>query len=277
MLLHLAPPRRANSLPEAVGDILRLAAQKSVMARFRHVCAGDIEEKSPGELVTIADCEAEIMIYAGLSCLLPEARVVGEETASANPALLSQLDQGKVWIIDPIDGTSNYARGRSPFAMMVALLDEGEVVASAIFDPLYDRMVLAERGCGAFVDGVRIRWDETQDELPCLSGVISNFERPAVMHERVLALEEAGVQVLPTRRCAGHEYPKIATGEIDFALYWRRLVWDHAPGVLIAEESGGRAAGLDGAPYRASDPGGPLLIARNADIWERVARKLATP
>ena len=76
-------------------------------------------------------------------------------------------------------------------------------------------------------------------------------------------------------RCAGAEYPLVATGALDFAIYWRTLVWDHAPGVLIVQEAGGKAARLDGAPYRPAIRSGSILLAHAPDIWDQAAAILS--
>ena len=73
--------------------------------------------------------------------------------------------------------------------------------------------------------------------------------------------------ILPGARCAGVDYPRVATGEQDFVLFWRLLPWDHAPGTLFLEETGGCVARFDGSPYRPADQSPGLLAARNREIW----------
>ena len=143
-------------LSEAVGAVLLEAASEVVLPRFNRLTDRDVEEKSPGEPVTIADREAERIIARGLAPIRPDARFVGEEICAQDQSLLENLEQGAVWIVDPIDGTGNYAAGRTPFAMMAALLLDGEIAASAIVDPVANRVALAERGAGASIDGARV-------------------------------------------------------------------------------------------------------------------------
>ncbi|MEM1051174.1 MAG: inositol monophosphatase [Pseudomonadota bacterium] len=268
-LLNLIPTS-PGSLPEAMGDVLREAAEHSVRPRFQKLNATDVEEKTPGDLVTVADREAEIVISAGLAELRPGARIVGEEACADNPALLKELDQGEVWVIDPIDGTSNYAAGKAPFAIMAALIRNGQPIASAIMDPLADDLFLAELGSGAWVNGARIKPASPEDLSSVMTGIVSHFRRPSAMDTQVAKLCASGVKVVPTQRCAGFEYPMIATGERQFALYWRTLVWDHAPGVLMLKEAGGKAAKLNGSPYRASMVSEPFLLAANEAIWANI-------
>ena len=265
---------RVASLPDAIATVLREAAAIAVMPRYRRLAVGEVEEKSPGDLVTIADEEAERIIARGLRAIRPDARFIGEEACSRDPSLLDNLASGSAWIVDPIDGTGNYAAGRPPFALMAALVEDGETVASCILDPIEDRLAAAERNCGAWLDGTRIAPASASPGLQAMTGIISDFSRPPAMESRVAALAAQIAEAAPTRRCAGDEYPLVATGARHFALYWRTLVWDHAPGVLFLREAGGVAARLDGRPYRAADASEAVLLAQTPAIWEEVAGAL---
>jgi len=240
------------------------------MPRFAALRPGEIEMKAVDDPVTIADREAELMIGASLRSLLSHARVVGEEACAADPSLMAGLDEGAVWIIDPIDGTANFAAGRPPFAMMVALLLSGETVGSWILDPLSDRLCVAQRGGGAWIDGQRIRTTDTHADLGDLCGIVSQSFVPAGGRTVIDQLSKAIGEVVPTARCAGHEYPLVATGVRHFALYWRTLIWDHAPGALLLTEAGGVAMHLDSSDYRPARQRTGLLLAHNRKIAEAV-------
>ncbi len=264
----------SSSLIEAVSAVLRFAAAEAVLPRYCSLAAGDIEEKAPGELVTVADREAEAHIARGVAELVPGARFIGEEACARDPGLLDRIDEGAVWIVDPIDGTGNFAAGRPPFALMAALLKEGEIVASWLYDPLADRMAVAELGSGAWVDGERIRTSPDVPDGKELRGIISRFSLPDAMRSGVEAVEAEVPDIMPSRRCAGDEYPRIASGEKHFALYWRTLVWDHAPGVLFLREAGGVARRPNGATYVPSSRGAGLLLAQNSAIADAISALL---
>jgi fructose-1,6-bisphosphatase/inositol monophosphatase family enzyme len=263
-----------SSLIDRVTDVLRSAAAEAVMPRYRALAAGDVEEKSPGELVTVADREAEALIAAGLAGLVPGARFVGEEACASDPSLLDGLGEGAVWIVDPIDGTGNFAAGTPPFAIMAALLREGETLASWILDPLGDRIATAELGSGAWIDGERIRAAPRSFAPSELRGVISRFQIPDSRQAAIAKIEASVREVVATRRCAGHEYPLVATGELDFAIYWRTIVWDHAPGVLLLREAGGCAVRHDGRSYRPTVPGTGMLLAHDPEGAEALLAML---
>lgn len=261
---------------DRVPQILREAAHATVMPRFSKLAPEEAEFKAPEEPVTVADREAETLISRLLVELTPGARVVGEEACAADPRLLASLGQGSAWLIDPIDGTRNFMDGRPPFALMVALLNDGEIVGCCILDPVRDRVAQAELGGGAWIDGERVRTADEPRHAGDLRGIVSDAFLPAERLGIVDAVRQKVAEVLPTQRCAGHEYPQVATGERDFAIYWRSLAWDHAPGTLFLREAGGTVTHLDGLPYRPADPRPGLLLARTADVSRRLLNIIST-
>src|SRR4051812_38447826 len=115
---------------DAVGALVREAADVAIRPRFRRLADADVRFKSPGDLVTVADYESEKLLTAGLTALLPGSSVLGEEAAADDPRLLARAAAaGDVWVVDPLDGTKNFAAGHGPFAVMVALLRGGVAVA----------------------------------------------------------------------------------------------------------------------------------------------------
>ncbi|MBC7987765.1 MAG: inositol monophosphatase, partial [Sphingomonadaceae bacterium] len=155
-----------HPLDHQVSTLLRDVAADVVLPRFRALRSHEIFEKSPGDMVTIVDGESEARLGEGLAALLPDARIVAEEACSADATLLEGLGKGVAWLIDPLDGTTNFSEGITPFALMVALLVEGEAEAGWIYDPVTKRMCHAQRGAGAFVDGERIAGRSTGAPLP---------------------------------------------------------------------------------------------------------------
>ena len=263
------------NIVEGVGETLRRAAAAVVMPRFAALHPGDIVMKSANEPVTVADREAEAIIGASLLALVPQARIVGEEACATDPGLVDHLGDGLVWIIDPIDGTANFAAGRAPFAMMVALLRDGETIGAWILDPLTDRLAVAELGGGAWIDGRRLHVSTAPVASEELSGIISEAFLPVAERGLVERLRGAIGQVHPTARCAGHEYPLVASGGHHFALYWRTLAWDHAPGALVLTEAGGAVTHLDGSAYSPAHPRAGLLLAHNPLISKALLSVLA--
>jgi fructose-1,6-bisphosphatase/inositol monophosphatase family enzyme len=258
-----------KSLDEPVCALIRKAAEAVILPRYQSLAAHEIEEKSPGDLVTIADKESEAMLSDGLVRLLPEAAVIGEEACAANPALLSTLGQQLAWIIDPIDGTHNFANGKPPFAIMIALVEAGVAQAGWIYDPLTQRLCSAFQGRGAFINGERVTSQASGAALP-VAGISTLFMDPLV-RETFLIRATGQMTLADIPRCAGEQYPRIALGGNDLALFERTLPWDHVPGVLFLEEAGGKAARLDGSPYRFWEYGTGLLAAGSPKMWNQTA------
>lgn len=255
---------------DAVPDLLREAAARYVLPWYRQLGDEHVETKSsPKDLVTIADRQTEAFLTPQLEALLPGSLVLGEEAASADPAILGRLaDDGPVWVLDPIDGTGNFAAGRAPFAVMLALVIGNETCAAFVLDPLTDRLAQARPGGGAWVDGERLSMPKPAADAPVS---VSEMFWPADV--RAVA-EAAGALSRYVRTnplmCAGHEYWRLARGEIAAATYWRLLPWDHAAPVLIATQAGVHIAHPDGTPYRPHAPQRCGLVAAHPDWWADV-------
>ncbi len=262
-------------LHETVTALMRQVAATTVMPRFRALAAHEISEKSPGEVVTTADREAELRLHDGLAALGLGARIVGEEAASRDPALLDDIGNRLVWLIDPLDGTANFAGGHGPFGIMVALVEDGEPIAGWMLDPQSGRLCHAERGKGASCDGVRVQSRSTSGARP-VAALATQF-MSAGRRERVHATARRRFAHAPIPRCAAESYPRLVFGSNDVALFQRILPWDHAAGVLFLTEAGGHATHWNREPYRVGGDGAGLLVAANARHWESAAELLLVP
>lgn len=255
--------------------MLREAAAETVLPHYQRLRAGDVAEKAAGEVVTVADTACESWLTPRLHALLPDSIVVGEEATAADPALLTRVGgAGWVWLLDPVDGTGNFAAGREPFAVMAALVREGETIAAWLLDPVSDSLVTAERGGGAWQDGAPLRAPSVGVALDELHGSVHARYLPMPLREEVRERATALGTPAEPLHCAGAEYPAVITGARHFSLYWRTLPWDHAPGVLIAQEAGAAAARPDGTPYFPADDRRGLLLATDQPTWEKVQRTL---
>lgn len=256
----------------AVDGLMRKIGRDVVMARFRNLSAADIEEKAKDDYVTVADKEAEARLTEGLQAILPGSHVIGEEAVAADPSVVDRITEGHAWIVDPIDGTGNYAAGRTPFAIMVALAEKGVVRAGWILDPSTRRMCHAALGEGAFIDNKRIAAKASGAPRP-LAALATRYLPPDV-REQVLARAAGHITEVEVPHCAGEQYPRVVLGENDVALFWRSMPWDHAPGGLFVNEAGGKLARLDGSPYRLGDDRTGLLAAASPRIWDETAKLL---
>ena len=257
---------------QAVVELMIEAAQRLILPRYQTLTSGQIRAKSgPMDLVTVADEEAERWLTPRLEALLPGSTVVGEEAVAAQPEALQRLlGAAPVWLIDPVDGTWNFAQGRPEFCVMVALVHGGVVKGGWIYEPLQGRCTVGIRGEGAWrilLPGGR------REELPGFSGGrledLLGFAYHSPLIGRHVAVRHHRIG------SAGVEYVRLVSGLESFSLYDRNKPWDHAAGSLIATECGGMVAHVDGSPYRPGlNPGPPLLTAADPERWRQVRAAL---
>ena len=254
---------------DQVAQAIREVSATEILPRFGRLGEGDITEKAPGDLVTVADQASERELSARLTRLLPGSRVVGEEAVFADAAVLDALDGPEpVWIIDPIDGTENYANANARFTVLVALAQGGELHAAWIYAPCFDRMAHAVRGGGAFLDGRSLHVAAPPDPATELMDVDVATSRPKFWTDEsrnaISTLSTHGVS-LSYSDGAGLEYVALASGRRTCALMVWENVWDHAAGLLLHAEAGGVTITSDGSPFRLAGGNAlPFVVAPDA-------------
>ncbi len=260
--------------PDRVAAIIRDVAQSEIVPRFRTLTREDIREKKPGDLVTVADIAAERALSSRLTQVAAGSVALGEEAVAADPATLSLLaGDAPVWVIDPVDGTGNFAKGVAAFAVIVAYVERGVTTAGWIYDPLGDRMTSAMRGQGAWLGAARLR---VAADTPLERMTGSAYGRTPGGLRAVQALTDSGrFASVGNRGCSGLEYIDVATGSSHFTLHSRSFVWDHAAGMLMIAEAGGVATFLDGSPYDPCIADRKPLAAATDAAW-RLVRDIVT-
>lgn len=251
-----------TSLDTAVAALMRRVAQEAILPRYQALAEHEVIAKAANDMVTIADTEAEALLAEGLAAILPDAAIIGEEAVHADPSLMSRLDTGLCWIIDPVDGTNNFAAGKPPFGIILALSDGGETQSGWIYDPLQDRLCIAHKGQGAFVNGEPAT-ARTTGETPPIAAISTVFLDPA-QRAAVQARIAPYYTLVDIPRCAAEQYPRLVLGVNDISVFERTLPWDHAAGVLFVNEAGGKAARPDGSPYRTDQHGQKGLFAASS-------------
>ncbi|WP_442958236.1 inositol monophosphatase family protein [Pinisolibacter sp.] len=260
--------------------ILTAAADAEILPRFQRLEDDDVGTKSgPMDLVTVADRAAEAAIAAAVAARFPTAAFVGEESVAEDPARLDLLGTADLAIVvDPIDGTFNFASGLPLFGVMAAVVAGGETIAGIILDPLTGSHMTAVKGEGArlgFRDGrparpLRVAAAEPVGEM---HGCVSWSYMPGSLRETV-ATRMARLAATYNYRCAAHEYRLAATGACHVLAYGKLMPWDHLAGCLIHTEAGGFSAKFDGSPYCPTDIGGGLLLAPDATSWRALREAL---
>jgi len=260
----------SDNLMDRVGEIVREVSGEIIEPRFEALREVQVRLKSPGELVTVADEEAELQLKTRLRDLIPEAVVVGEEEFSDGPGLLEALRSEQVWLVDPLDGTANFVSGSPMWAVMVALVEGDETCAAWIWQPTNKVMYQAELGAGATRNGRPIVRQPASTAAADLQGSVLTKFLDAPTAKRVHETRSRFRSVGAGTRSAGIDYPRLIEGGRDFVMFWRTLPWDHAPGALLVSESGGCVRRLNGVSYSPKQMGTGLLAAAGSGTWEVV-------
>ncbi len=228
------------------------------------------ERKGRIDLVTEFDRRSEKLLLARIAERFPGHAVLAEESGS-HPSRVTPA--GVRWLIDPLDGTTNFAHNYPFFAVSVGVEVDGELVAGAVFDPVRDERFAAARGLGATLDGAAIEVSaipRIEDAL-----LVTGFPYDVREHpERVMPAFEAFLsRAQGVRRdgSAALNLCYVAVGRFDGFWEYALSPWDTAAGVVIVREAGGRVSDYRGAAFR---PGESSILATNGRIHDAMMRVL---
>ncbi len=227
-----------------------------------------IRYKGAANLVTEMDQQAEELIRDLLTRARPDVPILGEEGGGERGRLPLR------WVVDPLDGTTNYAHGYPFFAVSIALAQAGEVVVGVVYNPVLDELFAARRGGGATLNGQPIHVSQTGElgrsllasgfPYDAWTSPRDNGEEWHRFLKRVVSLRSDGAAAL--------DLCHVAAGRIDG--YWELVLepWDMAAGALIVEEAGGQVTQVDGSPFRLDRPS---VLASNRRLHEAMVAVLA--
>jgi myo-inositol-1(or 4)-monophosphatase len=248
----------AIDLARAAGDILNHYARREKQVEF----------KGHANLVTIADKESEELIISGILSRYPGHSILAEESGATQPGASVQ------WVIDPLDGTTNFAHGYPVYCVSIGVEENGQGICGVVYDPTRDELFSAARGAGAFCNGERLKVSEVDllSRALLITGFPYNFRErlDTVMHQ----FREFMIASQAVRRggAAALDLCYLAAGRIDG--FWELYLqpWDTAAGRVILEEAGGRVTDFKGGPYS-----GDLkeILATNGKIHDEMMRVLA--
>jgi fructose-1,6-bisphosphatase/inositol monophosphatase family enzyme len=259
----------------ALTELLRCTARAEILPRFRNLAGNAVRQKtSTLDLVTDADEAVEQVLTDELLRRYPGALVIGEEAVSRDPAALKGLDEADLaFILDPVDGTLNFASGLPLFGVIAAVLHRGEVVCGIILDPIADDAAMALAGEGAWIEradgrasALRVAPHAPVQEM---AGNVSWRYLPEE-HRPAVTANLWRFAATPDLRCSAHTYRLIAAGHLHFSFSSSVMPWDHAAGWLIHREAGGYTAHFDGSPYRPVHRAGGLISAPDEESWRAI-------
>jgi len=258
----------ASALITSMIDAARRAA-RGLARDFGEVVELQVSKKGPGDFVTAADIKAEQTLFEHLTKLRPGYGFLGEERPE-----IEGTDKTHRWIVDPLDGTTNFLHGIPHFAVNVALEREGMVVAAVTYNPITHETFWAEKGKGAWLGNekrLRVAARRQLDESLLGTGIpfIGNPGHGQFLKE----LHQITQRVAGVRRygAAALDLAWVAAGRLDG--FWERGLkpWDVAAGLLIIPEAGGKVTNLKGEPYRIGDEG---ILAANMELHPLILDKL---
>jgi len=220
--------------------ILKNTSEEELKPRFRNVRKS---YKDDGSIITEADTAMQNCIQAQLNAIYPEIALLGEEMSIEEQEEALKNPEG-VWVLDPIDGTSNFSHGLPYYCVSLALIRNGEVELGLIYDPERDECFYAEKGQGAFLNGQCMNAPDFETPVKkCLAGV--DFKRlPADMAARI-----ASQPPYASQRSLGAialDWCWVASGRIQVYLHGKQKLWDYAAGWLILQEANGASATIEG-------------------------------
>ena len=234
---------------------------KEAYSRFAASGPKDIRSKSAFDLVTEVDVNIERFLTDAILSAFPGDKIHAEELSS------SQEITGRTWVIDPIDGTCNFAHGIPTYGIQCCLFDEGEPKMAVIYLPCQEELYTAMEGEGCFLNGEKVTVDKT---VTADTAVISvgdfthKSDRLAALQYKAVGYLYPRVSKLRMYGAASVDYAWFVSGRLAATVFTTRNLWDIAPGILMSREAGAIVMGLDGQPYTYSKEG--VMLAANEEI-----------
>jgi fructose-1,6-bisphosphatase/inositol monophosphatase family enzyme len=259
-----------NDVTEKVRHILEQVGLNILSLRSE----GDLslEYKNGNEVVSAADKACQDFLKTHLSAIFSDAIFVMEE--DKEDKILASMDAAKTalwtWIIDPIDGTSNYVAGRSDFGIQVALANRGDLVAAWIHCPVDKKSAYGHINGPLKTENLAIPPDRHNSDISQMNIVVASgdFEKD---HKAACSLKaQAARSARGTSSCAV-DYLELLEQKVDFLIYRRTRPWDHAPGATLINLAGGCIERFNGAAYKPFDQGEGMVACRGSSslVWAR--------
>ena len=234
---------------------------KEAYSRFAATGPKNIRSKSAFDLVTEVDVNIERFLTDAILSAFPGDKIHAEELSS------SQEITGRTWVIDPIDGTCNFAHGIPTYGIQCCLFDEGEPKMAVIYLPCQEELYTAIAGQGCFLNGEKVTVDKTvtaDTAVISIGDFTHKSDRLAALQYKAVGYLYPRVSKLRMYGAASVDYAWFVSGRLAATVFTTRNLWDIAPGILMSREAGAIVMGLDGQPYTYSKEG--VMLAANEEI-----------
>jgi len=231
-----------------IREILYNISKKIILPSFGNLSNNQISYKNNKDIVTEIDIKVEKELYFELSKLIQNSKFVGEETYSKDPSILNYYQSDNYcWTVDPIDGTSNFAKSKDRFAVMVSLTKNKQIIQSFVYKPISEEFMFADK-TGTFFNDKKIQL-RVNTTIENSIGSISTKYWDETQKEKIIAIKDK-FKDINSYGSIGCEYFDIVLEKRDFTLLSRLYPWDHIPGVFIVRQAGGHDCHFDKLEYK---------------------------
>ena len=244
---------------------------KRIYAKYAEHGIDNVSQKTQFDLVTNIDIGIEKELTESILKAFPNDKIHGEETSSTQEIV------GRTWTIDPIDGTCNMSGNLPLYGVQCALLEKGEIVFAVIYLPHFGETMVAEKGCGCFLNGkrVEVKHNGTLNNALVSFGDYPHYKTPEVAQRQHAAIGHLFTKIAKIRMfgAACIDFAFVAAGRTDGTVVITRNLWDIAPGMLMCQEAGAVLTNLDGQPYKFGDNG--VVASATKELSQLIAQAFA--
>ncbi len=245
-------------------EILFNISKDIILPSFGNLKKNQISYKDGKNIVTDIDISVEKELYNILPKLIKNSNFIGEESYAKNNNILNYyLSQNYCWTVDPIDGTSNFAKSKDRFAVMVALTKSTEIIQSFIYKPLNEDLMHADHS-GTYLNNNKINLKK-RINIENATGSISTKYWDEIKNEKLISIKNKFANI-NSYGSIGCEYFDIVLGKRDFALLSRLYPWDHIPGIFIVRQSGGHDCHFDKKEYKFYEDTRNLIVSNSKSL-----------
>ena len=262
-----------NIKQDDIYDICFNVSKNIILPKYKNLKEDDIKYKNGSDLVTSADIASEKELKKNLLQIIPSSGFIGEEEYALNQNILkSYQEDNYCWTVDPIDGTTNFVKGRDKFAIMIALTKKDQILYSWIYKPLENIMCNAILNEGSFINNKKIKTNGV-NSLGEAIGSISTKYWDEKNWDQIKNLKDEFAEV-KSYRCIGYEYVDIGLGKRNFAILSKLSPWDHIPGILFVREAGCSDIDFDRQPYNFTKKNNNLIVGNSKEFNLQILNKL---
>jgi len=258
---------------DQIRSILIEISKKIILPNFRNLNSNQINYKNNKDIVTNVDIEVENYLKKTLPQFLKNSNFIGEEIYTHNPEILDYYNQKQYcWTVDPIDGTSNFVKGKELFAVMVALTFSNQIIQSWIYKPITEEFMYAKLNQGSYLNNKKITINNFNSVSNSVGSISSKYWDKDI--EKKIKLLKNNFKDINSYGSIGCEYFDIVLGKRDFVILSKLSPWDHLTGVLLVREAGGNDSHFDNLSYKFYQKSNNLIVSSSRNLNIEIINKI---